>query len=180
MKVNGKTVQLNLVETIVIPRGEDEYVFKARLITEECKRRFEEVCPKPKPKTKIIAKTREAVPFYEDPEYQQALVRHSELKYAWSVLESLKATEGLEWETVDYDDPNTWDNYWDELVESGFSNVEISSILGIVVKANGLSEKRIEEATKDFLSKSRLQAGESKSSPEGVQQNTQSTEPVKG
>ncbi len=67
------------------------------------------------------------------------------------ILESLKATPNLEWESVNPSDPKTWGGYENELVDAGFSIPEISRVIDCVFDANGLNQKKIDEATKRFL-----------------------------
>ena len=74
------------------------------------------------------------------------------------ILQSLRATDGLEWETVNYSDPTTWYAYKVELEKSGLTTADTSRIMSLVISANGLDQKKIDEATKAFLASQVAQA----------------------
>ena len=76
------------------------------------------------------------------------------------ILKSLEATEGLEWETVKMDDPETWLNYEKELKDSGLSPIEVGRIVGICMSANGLDERKMEAARDAFLAEQQAQVVE--------------------
>ncbi len=147
MKVNGTTFDGTREEVLVIPRGGHDVVFKAKAI--EDMEAFEKICPSPVAGTKML-KGGLTVSNTEDPAYQAKLTEWAGLKTAWMVIESLKATEGLEWDTVT-DDPATWPNYSDDLRKSGFSDAELGRLIALVSAANGLNQSKITEATERFL-----------------------------
>jgi hypothetical protein len=91
------------------------------------------------------------VPNLKDQGYMAALQRRAVMRLTYIMLTSLEATEGLEWETVDLSDSNTWDNYLSELKDSGFSPIEIQRIQADVIEVNALNEAKIEEARQRFL-----------------------------
>jgi hypothetical protein len=95
------------------------------------------------------------------------------------ILKSLSATEGLEWEQVDMSKPETWHNYGDELVSSGFSPAEIFAITEAVMTACGLNQKKIDEATERFLAGQQV-LQESESSQSTAPNATASGESAKG
>jgi hypothetical protein len=65
-------------------------------------------------------------------------------------LRSLEPSN-IEWETVDIDDPGTWLNWDVELKAAGISDVEGQRIINLVMAANSLDEKKVEEARQAFL-----------------------------
>jgi hypothetical protein len=79
------------------------------------------------------------------------MVKYSQYRYAWIMIESLKATENLEWETIQSDKPETWLNFEKELQDSGLSGIEIGRIANGVLEANCLNEDKITEARNRFL-----------------------------
>ena len=176
MKLLGKKVEGPNVEEIVIPRGDDQLVFRAQAVLED--KEFDDLCPRPKPQVGIGPGGRR-VEKTDAPGYTAALNEWGEKRVAWLVIKSLEATEGLEWETVNYDDPETWLNYKSEWRDSGLSDAEQARILGGVMAANGLSEQKVEEARKRFLA-GREAALESSSSPADEQPTTPSGAPAKG
>lgn len=150
MKLNGQKVEGVNVEIIVIPRGGDtpDIVFQATAILDY--EPFIKLCPEPKPPTKIVKGGGKEYNL-DDAAYKEALRLHSEKRMAWMVIQSLKATPNLEWETVKEGEHRTWTNYEKELKDSGFSQIEIQRILVGVMSANCLNETRIEEARENFL-----------------------------
>lgn len=153
MRIGGKPVKVLGMKTVVIPRGDDRYVFKLKPVTNYDI--FDSLCPKPKPQIRQHrdGRTEELV---GAPEYQKELEVWAQNRYHWSILESLSATEDLEFDSIDMQNPETWTNWQQEFRESGFSDLEVSKILDAILQACGLDSSKIDEATNDFL------AGENK------------------
>lgn len=150
MKLNGAVVNATYIETVVIPRNDKNYVFKARPLTEEDDKFFESVCPQPQPPTYMVpggtVKKDET-----NATYVEAMIAWKEYRSNYLFLKSLEATEELEWDTVVMTDPTTWSGVERELAEAGFIQPEIIAIFNKVVAANGLDMSKIEKATKSFL-----------------------------
>lgn len=174
MKIHGETIKGPEPEVIVIPKGSKDFVFKALPVMNYDD--FEKLCPRPVP-PEILMKGGERKSDINDKEYLKKIDDWSHKKISWMVLESLKATEGLEWETVDISDPDTWKNYQSEL-SSVFTDNEVSVILSIVWTACGLNEKKIKEATDRFLA-GQGEVQESSFSPSSEVKTTPSGELVK-
>lgn len=170
MKIFDREIKGPNVEIIVIPRSGDiaDIVFQAAAILDY--KPFETLCPEPKPPMKILKGGKREYNL-EDLGYTQARDRWGDQKVAWMVLESLKATPGLTWDTVVESNPKTWTKYVDELKESGFSQIEIQRITTGVFTANCLNEARLEEARANFL---RGPVGQVEESP-GPQEEPSST-----
>lgn len=149
MKLHGKKVEGPNVEVVVIPRGNGEdVVFHCTAVLDMSG--FEKLCPTPLPPERIMpGGKREA--HTEDVGYMRQMQEFGEKRISYLILQSLKATEGLEWETVNEEDHNSWKNIEGELKASGFSHVEIQRIVNGVFAANCLNEARVEEARKNFL-----------------------------
>ena len=157
MLLGGVEIKGPRIETVVIPFGERELVFKAQLVRDYVD--FDKICPRPEPSI-IVKPGGVKSQDIENPEYKQALVAYAMKRSAWTILKSLDATPDLVWQTVDRSNPDTWNNYYKELEESGLSTTEIVSILDIVQRSNGLDQDKIDEATKRFLA---LPAGQKES-----------------
>lgn len=111
---------------------------------------FEKICPLPKvPNRK--GKGGVDVPNPEDKNYKAQLQSYAEQKWAWMVLQTIKDTPELVFETVNLNDPNTWPNYQKEFKEAGFTDYELSYLIKRVIQANALSEEKLEDARKAFL-----------------------------
>lgn len=175
MKIKGKKIEGLNIEEIVIPRGEDDaIIFRAQAVAQYDE--FDALCPKPRPK---LARNRkgELVERTDEASYQEQINLHNRKRIAFMVIKSLSITEGLEWETVNIEDSNTWLNYHTELVASGFTDIEIGRIFAGVMSACGLNEEKVEKARERFLAGNREELEERLSLKDEVS-NTLSGEPV--
>jgi len=149
MRIKGKVPSKPAPEVVVIPRGENgenDIVFHARFVDMS---KFSEVVKRPTPPEKVApggVKSQDT----DDMEYLTALRQYGEIRFAYMVIESLKETEDLVWETVT-DDPTTWVNYQKELSEAGFTEIEINKVVQAVLNANSMNDQRYEEARDRFL-----------------------------
>lgn len=147
MKINNLTVPKEYVCTLVIPKADVEFVFKAKPVLDFTG--FDTLCPRPVKqmatfpggKKKQVSTT----------EYEQAEAVWLEQRYDWMILQSLMATDGLEWDSVNPDDPGTWKNWREDLLSEGFSDHETRLLQEMVHDACGINTDRIEKATKSFL-----------------------------
>jgi len=148
MKFGGREVKPNIV-LVPIPRdNDDDFIFQLKAVPDLEK--FIELCPEPKPPKKTFPGGRTAVD-REDPEFTKKLEEHAEYRFHYMAIESLKATEALEWDTVDHLNPETWSNWIDEMKEAGFTEVEVNRVVNGVMDVNCLNEERVEEARARFL-----------------------------
>lgn len=178
MKIEGRSIKGPNVEVIVIPRGDGQnIVFKAQAVLDST--RFNTLAPEPTPPLRRLAGQDVDTPWLDEPEYLKKRVAHAKLWFAWIVLESLSATPGLEWDTVQENDPTTWLNYEKELRDSGFSISECNFIVNKVMEANCLSDAKLKEARDSFLAEE-VERQKKLSSPPAVPSGTQSGEAAKG
>lgn len=171
MKLHGKTIVPAEPEVIVIPRQKEDIILYARPVLSFDD--YEKLNPKPMP-PEIVKPGGEKSYAINDETYTKKLREWANKKTAWMILESLSATDGLVWDTVDLNNPETWDPEA-ELKQSGFSDLEIAKIITTVLNASGLSEKRIETATQSFLAGAEVLPGD-EASPSTEPQSTQSGE----
>lgn len=148
MKINNQDVVIPEDIILVIPKGKVHYVFKAKTVLDETD--FKTICPEINPPT-ITRPGQSPTPNLKDAEFIKAREEWAEKKTNWLILKSLEATDGLEWDTVDMADPETWDNYRQDLEKAHFSNLEVLRIIGITIEANGLDQGKIDEALESFL-----------------------------
>lgn len=148
MKIAGKDLTAVNKEICVIPRGDDNIVFVAAAVLDW--EAFDKLCPEPEPPKKRFPHG-EVIDNVEDPQYVQQLREYSTKRLNWMFITSLRDTEGLEWEEVDYSNPDTWEKWKDELLAANFSTVEIGYITQAVTVANNLDVDKINQAKKDFL-----------------------------
>ena len=149
MKIKGQTISAPNVAILAIPRqnGED-IIFKARAILSMDT--FDKLCPEPEPPT-IKYPDGRTVPDFKDKNYKKRIDELGELRMAYMFIESLRATEDLTWDTVNYDDPSTWLNYKKELQDAGFNHIEVQRLQGLVFEANALDETKFKEARERFI-----------------------------
>ena len=150
MKLNGASVDARYIETIVIPRGETNYVFKARPLTPDDDKFFEQICPAPTAPSYVVPGGAKEVDV-NNVEYVSARQKWIDLRSSYLFYRSLSATEELVWDTVKEDQPDTWGNVDTELTAAGFLKPEIVRIFNCVIAANGLDQSKIDLATKSFL-----------------------------
>lgn len=148
MKLQGRKIEGPNTEIVVIPRSSGNLVFKAQAVLDY--EMFDKLCPLPEPRIATLPNGGHKR-LEDEAGYQLALQNWAAKKTAYMIIESLKATEDLEWETVKYGEPETWENYKTELIGAGFSQPEISRIIEAISIACGINQKKIEEATSAFL-----------------------------
>lgn len=174
MKIKGKKIYSRNYEVVVLPRPNDEnLVFRLQAVCDFTD--FDKLYPVPKAPT-VIRPGIGRVEDVKSPAYVAAIGARNAARMSYMILKSLEATEGLEWETVFWNDPSTWENYKKELMDAGLADVEISRIIKAAFVANSLDEERIEEARMSFLL---MEASlRSSSFQEEEQASTPSGEPV--
>lgn len=151
MKFFGQEVDLTeYVETLVIPKGGTDFVFKARPVGKEDYDFFETVCPAPIPQVFTLPGGAQEQGT-EDAGYLAAVATYNENRAGFMFLRSLSATEGLTWERVEDDKPETWHLIEDELLDAGFVGNEVNLLFSLAITANGLDSDKIQKATALFL-----------------------------
>lgn len=147
MKIGNEKIENTMVETLVIPWGGKDLVFKARpiLSTDE----YDKMCPMPEPRVRSTPKG-EVTRLIEEPEYREKFEEWASNRVNWTFIKSLQATDDLVWETVDLNDPSTFGNFRKEL-EDTFPLAIVLRIIDLVATACGLNQEKIDEATKRFL-----------------------------
>lgn len=163
---------LSAEEVLVLPRGEESIVFRARGLADMDE--FDKLCPDPKPPVRLTKAGKE--PNEEDANWRSAMLAHGRRRVAYMVVKSLEPSE-IEWDTVDPDNPKTWLNYTDDLRRAGFSQVEINRIVGLVWEANCLDEAKLEAARAVFL-RGQQPANDAFSGPSTEPASTPSGEPA--
>ncbi len=148
MKIKGKRLEGTNEITIIIPRyNADDIEFTAKAILDytELHKKLKE------PKAPNMLKKGEQVQNLNDKGFLNKKEKYAENIFNYMVCISLLATEGLEWEKVNLDDVNTWENWEKELKESGLTNSEINYIAEKVRDVNSLNQDKLDEARDHFL-----------------------------
>lgn len=157
MKVNNIELSALREEVLVIPRGEHKIVFRARAVNN--RELFDERYPIPKPPSVLERGDTEYKPNYKDEGYIKKMTERGRLYSDWLAVNSLMATDGLEWTNINPEDPESCGAWTDELKEAGFTIIEINLLFDLVTTANGLNADKIKQATDDFLASQRARVG---------------------
>lgn len=174
MKLHGKKLEGANVEVVAIPRQSGDLIFKAKAVLDY--EPFDKLYPMPTP-PEVMRPGGLRTFNTEDPRYNEAMNKWAQSKFHWMFITALRETDGLEWETVDYADPTTWENYQSELREAGLAPAEVARIQKAVTDACGLNQAKIDEATERFLA-GQAQALAAGSSQDSAQNTTPSGTPV--
>lgn len=148
MLLNGKKLEGPRTIPIVFPREDGDLIFQAKAVLDYSD--FDALCPAPNP-PEVMRPGGIKSKDVNDKKYLDAVQEWAEYKTRWIILESLSATEGLEWQKVDMSKPETWSKYAEELTEAGFTPGEQALLVNTVFEACGLNQDKIDEATKRFL-----------------------------
>lgn len=149
MKFFGEKVEGPKDEIIVIPRGDNMVVFTAKAVLSYDV--FDELCKEPKAPMVMDRKAGTTTFDTSDIRYKQQLDEHYQKRSDYMIITSLEDTEGLEWELVDKNDPDTWKKYTKEFQDSGFTQAEINMIMTGVMTANSMDEEKMKEARARFF-----------------------------
>lgn len=174
MKLFGKDPSADCVDYVVVPRNDGDIVFTVKPVYDFSE--FDNLCPLPKAGT-VHERGKGQRADTDNPRFKEKIAYYSMRKFAWIILESLRDTEGLQWETVQPDDPDTWMNYQKELVDAKFTDKEIAKIIETVLQVNSLDEAKLKEARDRFLAGRTTQ--QESSSQKEEQETTSSGEPAK-
>ena len=147
MKLNGLAINAPSVEYVVIPRQSGDVIIECGAVLDY--EDFTNLNPQPTP-PELLLPGGERKKDVEDKEYLKRIGDWARQKTAWLFIKSISNTPGLEWESVELSNPETWEGWQDEL-GSGFSDAEINRIMDGVLTANGMNQTKIDEALKSFL-----------------------------
>ena len=147
MKIKGKKLESTNEMTIVLPRynGED-VIFKATLVDFSDMEKILKL-----PKAPYILRRGKQIENTDDKGYEDQCLQYLIKRENYTVAASLLATPGLEWETVDLEKPETWNNCEKELLASGLPRPEVVYIYEKVRQVNSLDQNKLDEARDRFL-----------------------------
>lgn len=148
MKIAGQQVKGRNRVVIAIPRPESNLIFIAEAVSGYDV--FDKMVKEPTPPAKVKP-DRSKVYDFKDKGYLAQLGRYNKQRIAWLILESLKGTPDLEWETVDPANPESWPNWETELRDADLNQFEINRVLNGVFEANCLNEALVAAARDSFV-----------------------------
>ncbi|KKK66498.1 hypothetical protein LCGC14_2963490 [marine sediment metagenome] len=124
MRYKGKKLGERNIDVLVLLRGEERIVIKAQAV--DSYKEFDELVSLPVA-PEIIKPGGMREKNTKDKGYKKAVSEYADRKTNWLIITALKASEDIEWEKVDYDDPVTWHMWEVELKEAGFIEIECKS-----------------------------------------------------
>lgn len=149
MKYRGKKIEGVPRKIIPVIREDGNIIVIVKGIADYSP--FFAICPAPEPPVVRIPgpgnKTRQN---YDDKNFQDEWLKWSKKKAAWAAIHCLAETE-FEWETIDLNNPETFENWQTELMSAGFTDAELNRIGLAMSEVNGLNEALIDEARQSFL-----------------------------
>jgi len=146
MKIGGKSVTGPPEVFEIFDREDGPLVFRARALPDM--EEFYKRCPEPKPPGKL---TKDGyVPLTNDPGYLEIMGNHVKQRVGYMVTRSLEPSE-IEWDTVDLENPKTWQNWEPDLRKAGMTQVEVNRVGKLVMEANSLDETKLNQARESFL-----------------------------
>jgi len=148
MKIHGRTIEPE-VTVIALPRQGDDLRFVFKLV--ENFDEFNKLCPQPQPRMITRKGETQSSPDLDDPAYKKQWDEWVDRKSTWLFIQSIRGTEGLEFDTIKDNDPATWSNWVDEMRASGIHDAETAQLMSAMITAQGLDSSKIEEATENFL-----------------------------
>lgn len=170
MKIGGVDVTAPAEEMLVIPRGEKYLVFRAKPLTNLDE--FDRLSPLPEPPGKL---TKDGwVPDHTDPDYRTILQQYERRRLSYMLVKTLEPSN-IEWDTVDINNPKTWNNWEDDLLKAGLTQLEVNRVTQLVIEANSLSEDKLKRA-RDLFQRGQAQLQAASSGRQGGPMSTPSGE----
>jgi len=146
MKIGGVEVT-KCEEVLVLPRTNGpDIVFRAEAVVSMDE--FEALCPPPEIPKRVVRGGTEANP--DSPGYREQLANWSNRRFDYLVVKSLEPSD-IEWSKVNMDKPSTWKLWQAEFKDAGISENECKRIINLVLAANSLDERKLQEARETFL-----------------------------
>ena len=148
MKYKGKKLEGRNTDILVLQKGNEQIIFKAEAVMNF--KEFDKLCPAPKPPI-ILKPGNRRIPNENDSNYLKAMEKYGEQRINYMIIKSLEATEDLEWDNVNINNPDTYENWQKELEEAGFSETERMRIMVLCTQVNALDDNMLDQAKETFL-----------------------------
>lgn len=148
MKIGGLDPKtLPNEEILVLPRGDQQLVIRARGISDMDA--FNALCPQPQAPVRF-GPGGEKQANTEDAGYKATMAEYNKRHMAYLVVASLEPSN-IEWDTVKLDVPGSWANWEDDLLKAGLNRIEVNRIGALAFEANALDENKLKKARELFL-----------------------------
>lgn len=146
MKIGGVEVT-QCREILVLPRtGGNDIVFHAQAVTDMDE--FNALCPLPSIPKRVVRGGVEENP--DSPGYRDQYKDWSQKRFDYILIKSLEPSD-IEWTKVNLDKPSTYKLWQEEFKAAGLSENECKRVINIVLVANSLDERKLQEARDAFL-----------------------------
>lgn len=151
MKIAGQTIAMNTtVPVVAVARGDKELVLECGTVTKEHWDAFDKLVPEPVMPNMLVRGKDGEQPDPTNEYYLEAMDKYREQRYQYTVLCSLLYTNGLVFDTVNMDKPETWTNVFTELAEAGVLVPEINRIVSAIYEAQGITQDKVDKALDSF------------------------------
>lgn len=148
MKVGGVQVTPPPEGLLILEREEGSLVFRAKSVAIEAWDHFNKICPEPS--IPMVLVKGEKKPNTTDETYQLQCRKLHAKRIAYLCIKSLEPSN-IEWDTVNMDDPDTFEKFEDDLRTAGMTEIEIQKVIQLCVGANSLDEEKLKKARESFL-----------------------------
>lgn len=146
MRIGGEEISGLNEDVLVLPRGAGKSIkFHGKAIHDFDE--FDKMVPVPEA-PKVLTKNG-PVTDVKDEGFKGQRLAYELIRFAYMVIKTLEPSN-IEWSTVKFDDPSTWNNWADELAQV-LSIFEQRQLIDFVHEINSLSQGKIDEARRDFL-----------------------------
>jgi len=133
-------------EVLVLPRGDQQIVFRARGLANMDE--FDAMCTEPKVPVRMTPDG--IVENRNEPNYKSVMLEYAKRRIAYIIVKSLEPSQ-IEWETVDMSVPGSFANWESDLLNAGLNKFECNRVLNLCFEANSLDEGKIKKAREVFL-----------------------------
>jgi hypothetical protein len=148
MKVGGVQVTPPPEGLLVLERDGEPLVFRAKSVPVEVWDHFNKICPEPLVPMVLVKGEKKANT--TDETYQLQCKKLQAKRISYLCLKSLEPSN-IEWDSVNMDDPDTFEKFEDDLRNAGMTEIEIQKVIQLCVGANSLDEAKLRAARESFL-----------------------------
>ena len=151
MKFKGERIYSNFTRTITFWLNDSTSIdLTVRALTPEEEDELKELYKDPEPPV-VTKRGGERSRDFNDPTYKTKVQEVGRQRLNYYVIKGLTATEDLEFEDLDPDDPETFHLLDKELKEANITEAMFSKIIQAALEANQITDSAIKQAEQDFL-----------------------------
>lgn len=148
MKIGGVPINGPKRGLLVLPRDPDPLIFNFISVSDDSD--FDKIYPPIKPRKEKNIRLNRIIELIDEPQYIEKVKEREIAQRAYIFLKSISPSN-IEWETVDLNKPETFNNWQSDFRSAGLSNSEINAIFNKYVEVNVLTDDQLQEARDRFL-----------------------------